>query len=116
MQKAGALMKVLLTICLMLGLICADAGHHRIPRRRVPRPWHTSLTWKQIAAGGAAAGTVVAAYKISNGIENGFEKAAERDPRGFLNLWAFFPHLLALAGIFALYKWYRNLNRRKEEK
>ena len=109
-------MKVLLTICLMLGLICADAGHHRIPRRRVPRPWYTSLTWKQIAAGGAAAGTVVAAYKISNGIENGLEKAAEKDPKGFLNLWAFFPHLLALVGGIALYKWYRNLKLRKDEK
>ena len=109
-------MKSLLMVCLSLCLICADAGHHRIPRRRVPRPWHTSLTWKQIAAGGAAAGTVVAAYKVSNGIENGFEKAAEKDPKGFLNIWAFFPHLLALVGIFALYKWYRNLNLRKEEK
>ena len=111
------MMKALLAICLLLCLICADAGHHRIPRRRVPpRPLHTSLSWKQIAAGGAAVGTVVAAYKVSNGIENDLEKAAEKDPKGFLNPWAFFPHLLALVGIFALYKWYRNLKRRKDEK
>ena len=109
-------MKLLLMICLMLSLACAEAGPHRIPPRRVPRPGHTSLSWKQIAAGGAAAGTVIAAYKVSNGIENGFERAAERDPRGFLNLWAYLPHLLMLVGIFALYKWYQNLNRRKEEK
>ena len=109
-------MKVLTVICMLLCLACAEAGPHRIPPRRVPRPGHTSLSWKQIAAGGAAAGTVIAAYKVSNGIENGFERAAERDPRGFLNLWAYLPHLLMLTGIFALYKWYQNLNRRKEEK
>ena len=116
MQKAGTLMKALTVICMLLCLTCAEAGPHRIPPRRVPRPGHTSLSWKQIAAGGAAAGTDIAAYKVSNGIENGFERAAERDPRGFLNLWAYLPHLLALVGIFALYKWYQNLNRRKEEK
>lgn len=116
MQKAGTLMKALTVICMVLCLACAEAGPHRIPPRRVPRPRHTSLSWKQIAAGGAAAGTVIAAYKVSNGIENGFERAAERDPRGFLNLWAYLPHLLMLTGIFALYKWYQNLNRRKEEK
>ena len=116
MQKAGTLMKALTVICMVLCLTCAEAGPHRIPPRRVPRPGHTSLSWKQIAAGGAAAGTVIAAYKVSNGIENSFERAAERDPRGFLNLWAYLPHLLMLTGIFALYKWYQNLNRRKEEK
>ena len=117
MQKAGTLMKALTVICMLLCLACAEAGPHRIPRRRErPKPLHTSLSWKQIAAGGAAAGTVIAAYKVSNGIENGFERAAERDPRGFLNLWAYLPHLLMLTGIFALYKWYQNLNRRKEEK
>ncbi len=116
MQKAGTLMKALTVICMVLCLTCAEAGPHRIPPRRVPRPGHTSLSWTQIAAGGAAAGTVIAAYKVSNGIENGFERAAERDPRGLLNLWAYLPHLLMLTGIFALYKWYQNLNRRKEEK
>ena len=109
-------MKVLTVICMLLCLTCAEAGPHRIPPRRVPRPGHTSLSWKQIAAGGAAAGTVVAAYKISNGIENGFEKAAEKEPKKFLSIWAFFPHLLTLAGIIALYKWFQNRNRRKEEK
>ena len=115
MQKAGTLMKALILICMLLCLTCAEAGPHRIPRRRVPRPGHTSLSWKQIAAGGAAAGTVIAAYKVSNGIENGFGRAAERDPRGFLNLWAYLPHLLMLTGIFALYKWYQNLNRKDEK-
>ena len=109
-------MKALTVICMLLCLACAEAGPHRIPPRRVPRPGHTSLSWKQIAAGGAAAGTVIAAYKVSNGIENGFEKAAEKEPAGFLCLWAFLPHVLVLAGIFALYKWYQNLNRKKEEK
>ena len=101
-------MKLLLMICLMLSVTCADAAH-RIPRRRVPSPQPCSLSWKQIAAGGAAAGTVVAAYKISNGIENGLEKAAEKEPAGFLCIWAFLPHLLVLAGLYALYKWIQNL-------
>ena len=111
-------MKALLTICLSLCcLLSVNAGHHRVSCRRVPpRPRHVNLTWKQIAAGGAAAGTVVAAYKVSNGIENGFEKAAEKDPKGFLSIWAFFPHLLALVGIVALYKWIQNRNPGKEEK
>ena len=109
-------MKLLLMICLMLCVTCADARHRIHRRKEPPKPLHTSLSWKQIAAGGAAAGTVVAAYKVSNGIENGLEKAAERDPRGFLNGWAYLPHLLMLVGSFALYKWYQNLNRRKEEK
>ena len=101
-------MKLLLMICLILSVTCADAGH-RIHRRRVPKLPSCSLSWKQIAAGGAAAGTVVAAYKISNGIENGLEKAAEKEPAGFLCIWAFLPHLIVLAGLYALYKWIQNL-------
>ena len=108
-------MKLLLMICLMLSVTCADAGHRIHRRKEPPKPLHTSLSWKQIAAGGAAAGTVVAAYKVSNGIENGLEKAAEKEPVGFLSIWAFLPHLLVLAGIFALYKWIKN-SERKETK
>ncbi len=109
------MMKSLLMICLVLGMTCADAGH-RIHRRSVPRPQPFSLTWKQIAAGGAAAGTVVAAYKISNGIENGLEKAAEKGPGRFLNIWASLPLLLMLAGIFVLYKWIHPTKTERETK
>ena len=110
-------MKHWLICALLICSCCVMAVHPGLHRRRLPRRLpHCQLSWKQIAAGGAAVGTVVAAYKVSNGIENGLEKAAEKDPKGFLNLWAFFPHLLALAGVYALYKWYQNLNRRKDEK
>jgi hypothetical protein len=62
-----------------------------IPRRH-PSPvirhkpsLHKVVTWKKIAAGGAAAGTVIAAYKISDGVEDGLRTAAEKDPGAFMN-------------------------------
>ena len=42
-------------------------------------------SWEAIAAGGAAAGTVVAAYKLSNGVEEGMKTAAEKAPVTFLS-------------------------------
>ena len=116
MQNAGAVMKALLMICLVLCAACADAGHRIHHRRMLPKIQPCRLSWKQIAAGGAAVGTVVAAYKVSNGVENGLEKAAEKEPGAFLNIWAFLPHILVLAGIFAVYKWYRNFQQRKDER
>ena len=43
------------------------------------------VSWKTIAAGGAAAGTVVAAYKLSDGVEEGMKTAAEKAPVTFLS-------------------------------
>ena len=108
-------MKILLVFCVMLCMVCAEARHCPM-RRRVPRKSPiTQLSWKQIAAGGAAAGTVVAAYKISNGVENGLEKAAEKEPALFLKLWTWIPHILVLLGIWFLYKWYRTFKHERKE-
>ena len=43
------------------------------------------VSWKTVAAGGAAAGTVVAAYKLSDGVEEGMKTAAEKAPVTFLS-------------------------------
>ena len=43
------------------------------------------VSWKTIAAGGAATGTVVAAYKLSDGVEEGMKTAAEKAPVTFLS-------------------------------
>ena len=42
------------------------------------------ISWKNVAAGGAAAGTIVAAYKLSDGVEEGMKTAAEKAPVTFL--------------------------------
>ena len=43
------------------------------------------VSWKTVTAGGAAAGTVVAAYKLSDGVEEGMKTAAEKAPVTFLS-------------------------------
>lgn len=106
-------MKYLLILYLLACSTCAEAKTMRFHRRRLShKPTPYKLSWKQIAAGGAAAGTVVAAYKISNGMENSMEKAAEKEPRAFLGLWAYLSSLLMAAGAFALYKWFHNLKKK----
>ena len=106
-------MKYLLILYLLACSACAEAKTMRFHRRRLShKPTPYKLSWKQIAAGGAAAGTVVAAYKISNGMENGMEKAAEKEPRVFLGLWTYLSSLLMAAGAFALYKWFHNLKKK----
>ncbi len=41
------------------------------------------MPWKTVAAGGAAAGTVIAAYKVSDGIEDGIKTVAKEKPEVF---------------------------------
>ena len=73
-------MKKLLLLLLIALVFCCEA---RPPRRISPRPkprkpfkeYVQKVNWKHIAAGGAAAGTVVAAYKISDGVQEGMERA-----------------------------------------
>ena len=77
-------------LCAFLMASCCIYGAP-IPRRHPPplirhKPsLHKVVTWKKIAAGGAAAGTVIAAYKISDGVEDGLRTVAEKDPGGFMN-------------------------------
>ena len=57
--------------------------HH--PHRRVSAPRKTEIVvpWKTVAAGGAAAGTVIAAYKVSDGVEEGIKTVAKEKPEVF---------------------------------
>ena len=43
------------------------------------------LNWKVIMATGLSAATITAAYKVSDGVQDGLKIAAEKDPKGFNN-------------------------------
>ena len=51
---------------------------------RNTKPLITKETWKPIVAGGAAAGILVAAYKVSDGIADGLRTVAKDDPSTFM--------------------------------
>ena len=88
-------MKKLFLLLLVVLVFCCEA---RPSRRISPRPkprkpfkeYVQKVNWKHIAAGGAAAGTVVAAYKISDGVQEGMERAAREDPETFLDNFSSF--------------------------
>ena len=88
-------MKKLLLLVLVTLVFCCEA---RPPRRITPKPvprkpikeYVQKVNWKHIAAGGAAAGTVIAAYKISDGVQEGMERAAKEDPETFLDNFSSF--------------------------
>ena len=92
-------MKWLLAIFLALLSVVAFSvtpNVHR-PHRRVSAPRKTQIVvpWKTVAAGGAAAGTVIAAYKVSDGVEEGIKTVAKEKPEVFAVLtwpvrWAAF--------------------------
>lgn len=77
-------MKSLLALVLaVLSVVtfAATPNIHR-PHRHASTPRKTEIVvpWKTVAAGGAAAGTVVAAYKISDGVEEGIKTVAKEKP------------------------------------
>lgn len=80
-------MKSFLSLVLVLLCIIASASTHQHPRARHPAsaPHKTEIVvpWKTVAAGGAAAGTVIAAYKVSDGIEDGIKTVAKEKPEVF---------------------------------
>ena len=77
-------MKRLLILFLALLSVVSFAAAHRPvrARHRVHTPRRTTYTvpWKVVAAGGAAAGTVIAAYKVSDGVEEGIKTVAKEKP------------------------------------
>ena len=77
-------MKSFLSIFLVILCIVASASTHQYPRTRyhasAPRKTSLSVPWKTVVAGGAAAGTVIAAYKVSDGIEDGIKTVAKEKP------------------------------------
>ena len=76
-------------LALLLAVLCvvASASAHQYPRARyrvaTPRKTEIVVPWKTVAAGGAAAGTVIAAYKVSDGIEDGIKTVAKEKPEVF---------------------------------
>ena len=49
----------------------------------MPHKTEVVVPWKTVAAGGAAAGTVIAAYKVSDGVEEGIKTVAKEKPEVF---------------------------------
>ena len=83
-------MKTLLVLFLAIITAFVSAAPMRRPFRKPLKPARVvetkhPVSWKTIAAGGAAAGTVVAAYKLSDGVEEGMKTAAEKAPVTFLS-------------------------------
>lgn len=116
-------MKALLSVLILASVLTAYAGPHPRPHAR-PRHHHSShrisrihdsVSWKTIAAGGAAAGTVVAAYKISDGVEEGLKTVAREKPEvfsGILTPFAWPLHVITVAGLvyagYRIWRKYRN--------
>lgn len=73
---------LLILIAVLLSVVSSAAPHYHRTRPRVPtaRRIIRAVPWKTVIAGGAAAGTVIAAYKISNGVEDGIKTVAKEKP------------------------------------
>ena len=90
-------MKKLLLLLLAAAVsvnLCAVPELHRRPPQRIRRTHPVKVCrkpkiqyppWKVVAAGGAAAGTVIASYKVSNGVEEGIKTVAKEHPEEFSN-------------------------------
>lgn len=80
-------MKTLLILFLAIVTAFVSAAPMHRPYRKPLKPAPVEKThpvsWKTVAAGGAAAGTVIAAYKISDGVEEGMKIAAKEKPEAF---------------------------------
>ena len=100
-------MKTLLVLFLAIITAFASAAPVRRSFRKPLKPARVveathPVSWKTIAAGGAAAGTVVAAYKIGNGVEEGMATAAKEAPVAFLSsitLSSLFIPLIVVIGV-----------------
>ena len=72
-------MKLILAAFLSALTLTASAAPHRVHRPRRHRPVKTlevvrKVSWQTVAAGGVAAGTVIAACKISDGVPSSFRR------------------------------------------
>ena len=77
---------ILFQVLLSVVAFAASPNIHR-PHRRVSTPRKTEIVvpWKTVAAGGAAAGTIIASYKISDGMEDGIRTVAKEKPEVFVD-------------------------------
>ena len=79
-------MKLLFSLfAVLLSAASSAAPHYHRTRPRVPAATRIirAVPWKTVVAGGAAAGTVIAAYKISDGVEEGIKTVAKEKPEAF---------------------------------
>ena len=95
---------LILLLALMTGIVSAMSVHRPYRKPLKPAPVETihPVSWKTVAAGGAAAGTVVAAYKIGSGVEEGMATAAKEAPVAFLSsitLSSLFIPLIVVIGV-----------------
>ena len=109
-------MRILFLILALSTVLPAEAAFYR---RSSTHQHHHHVPWKSIAAGGAAAGTVIAAYKVSNGVEEGLRTVAKEKPEVFhKTVDNLFSPLRWLVGVILLvlgYSVYRRLNPQKKE-
>ena len=75
-------MKLILLLVLAVLMPPTYAGR---ARPRLPLIWELirKTPWQNIAAGGAAAGTVIVASKVGNGVESGLQTVARKNPDAF---------------------------------
>ena len=75
---------LILFLALITAVSTAAVPYHR-PMKPLPkRPNHVRvIPWKTILAGGAATGTVIAAYRISGGVAEGVKTVAKEKPEAF---------------------------------
>ena len=104
-------MKSLLVLFLaVLSVVAFSATNiHRLHRRvSTPRKMEIVVPWKTVAAGGAAAGTIIAAYKVSDGVEEGIKTVAKEKPEVFADSLSVLtgPVRWGILGLFfLLYYW-----------
>ena len=127
-------MKVPLLLSLLLAVnLYAAPESHRHPIRKVRRAHPVKVcrkpkiqypSWKTVVAGGAAAGTVIASYKVSNGVEEGMKTVAREHPEEFASslsvlTWPLRWGLLILICVSGLWFWRKFLgnktNNQREE-
>ena len=76
---------LILFLAVLSAVSVSATQRHPQPHRRVstPRKAEIVVPWKAVAAGGAAAGTIIAAYKVSDGVEDGIRTVAKEKPEVF---------------------------------
>ena len=105
-------MKSLLILFLAVLSAVSVSATHRYPRPHrhasAPRKTQIVVPWKTVAAGGAAAGTIIAAYKVSDGVEEGIKTVAKEKPEVFVDTMSVltWPIRCAVLAVFLLvYYW-----------
>ena len=99
-------MKTLLFLLLAIITAFVSAAPVRRPFQKPLKPARVETThpvsWKTIAAGGAAAATTVAAYRISGGVQDGLIVSAEKAPTSFLGAFTLSGYILPVTLIGGL--------------